>query len=63
MRTNIRIESPLRRISAERAVESIKTTKQNILSLENGKADLKLHIALKISRFFELKIEDDFDCD
>lgn len=63
MRTNLRVDNSIKNIIPTRAAESVKTTRQNILSLENGKTDLKLHIALKISRFFELKIEDDFDCD
>lgn len=39
---------------------AVGVTRQTIISLENGKYNASLQLAYKISRFFDLKIEDVF---
>ena len=63
MRKRIIVESAKMHISPKDSDNNIQSDKQNVLSIETGKPQLKMHIALKISRFFELKIEDDFYTD
>jgi len=61
MRNNIRVERAKKRISQEELAEAVKATRQSIHLIENGKSEPKLRLALKISKFFELKIEDVFE--
>jgi len=61
MRNNIRVERAKMRISQEDLADAVKATRQSIHSIENGKTEPKLRLALKISRFFSLTIEDVFE--
>ena len=61
MRNNIRVERAKKRISQEELANAVRVTRQSIHLIENGKTDPKLQLALKISRFFKLKIEDVFE--
>jgi len=62
MRNNIRIETMKNHINREKLVEALNAKNQRDNIMDNVKPGTKLHLALKISRFFELKIEDDFEC-
>ncbi len=44
-------------ITQEDLAKSVGTTRQTIISLENGKYDASLKLAHKISKFFETEIE------
>jgi len=61
MRNNIRVERAKMPISQEDLADAVKATRQSIHSIENGKTEPKLRLALKISRFFSLTIEDVFE--
>jgi len=61
MRNSIRVERAKKRISQEELADAVKATRQSIHLIENGKTEPKLSLALRISKFFELKIEDVFD--
>ncbi len=61
MRNNIRVERAKMRISQEELADAVKATRQSIHLIENGKSEPKLRLALKISKFFALKIEDVFE--
>jgi len=61
MKTNTRIEIPSQQITPNQLANSTKGNMKTNYAFENEKSDFKLHLALKLSRFFELKIEDDFD--
>ncbi len=61
MRNSIRVERAKKRISQEELADAVKATRQSIHLIENGKCEPKLSLALRISRFFELKIEDVFE--
>lgn len=50
----------LRKITQEELAESVKVTRQTIISLENGKYNASLILAHKIAKFFELSIEEVF---
>jgi len=63
MRNNIRVERAKKRISQEDLAFAVDATRQSIHSIENGKTEPKLRLALKISKFFELQVEDIFDAD
>jgi len=61
MRNNIRVERAKKRVSQEELAFAVEATRQSIHSIENGKTEPKLGLALKISKFFNLKIEDVFE--
>lgn len=61
MRNNIRVERARKRISQEELAEAVNATRQSIHLIENGKTEPKLNLALRISKFFELKVEDIFE--
>ena len=63
MKNSIRVERARKKISQEVLADAVKATRQSIHLIENGKTEPKLNLAFKISRFFELKIEDIFDHD
>jgi putative transcriptional regulator len=60
MRNNISAERDNMHISQEDLADAVKATRQSIHSIENGKTEPKLRLALEISRFFSLTIEDVF---
>ncbi len=63
MRNTIRIEEPKMYISYKKSFDTPNVERQILPITKNIDPQLKMHIALKISRFFELKIEDDFYTD
>jgi len=48
------------KITQEELGNAVAVTRQTIISLENGKYTASLSLAFKISRFFELSIENIF---
>lgn len=61
MKNTIRVERAKKRISQEELAEAVSATRQSIHLIENGKTEPKLNLALRIARFFGLKIEDLFE--
>jgi putative transcriptional regulator len=61
MRNNIRVERARKRISQEELAEAVNATRQSIHLIENGKTEPKLNLALRISKYFELRVEDIFE--
>jgi len=61
MKNTIRVERAKKRISQETLAVAVKATRQSIHLIENGKTDPKLSLAVRISNFFNLRIEDVFE--
>jgi putative transcriptional regulator len=61
MKNSIRVERAKIRISQEELAEAVQATRQSIYLIENGISEPKLSMALKISQYFGLKIEDIFE--
>ena len=49
-----------KKITQEELANEVGVTRQTITSIENGKYIASLPLAFKISKFFEMKIEDVF---
>lgn len=61
MKTKIRELRKINKLSQEELSLKVGTTRQTIISLENGKYTASLILAYKIANFFELPIEEVFD--
>lgn len=61
MKNTIRVERAKKRISQEELADAVSATRQSIHLIENGKTEPKLSLALRIARFFGVKIEDIFE--
>jgi len=61
MKNSIRVERAKKRISQENLAEAVRATRQSIHLIENGKTEPKLSLAMRISKFFGLRIEDIFE--
>ena len=61
MKNTIRVERAKKRISQEVLADAVSATRQSIHLIENGKTEPKLSLALRIARFFGVKIEDIFE--
>lgn len=60
MENTIRVERARKRISQKELADEVKVTRQTINGVENNKQEPTLTLAMKIARFFKLKIEDIF---
>ena len=49
-----------RRVTQEELADAVGVTRQTIISLENGRYNASLLLARKLSRYFELTIEELF---
>lgn len=61
MKNRIRELRQARHISQETLAWAVGTTRQTIISLENGRYTASLPLAYKLARYFGLRIEDVFD--
>jgi len=61
MKTKIRELRKQRRISQDELAKALHVTRHTITSIENEKYIASLPLAYKISKFFELPIEEIFD--
>ncbi len=61
MRNRLRILRAERKWSQQRLAEELGVSRQTINAIENGKYDPSLPLAFKMSRLFELAIEDLFE--
>ncbi len=48
------------KVTQDDLAEAVGVTRQTIISLENGKYNASLQLAYKISKYFDMKIEDIF---
>ena len=49
-----------RKVTQQELADALCVTRQTIISLENGKYNASLQLAHKISKYFDMKIEDIF---
>ena len=63
MKNTIRVERARKRISQEELADAVSATRQSIHLIENGKTEPKLSLALRIARFFGVKIEEIFEAE
>jgi len=60
MENTLRIERARKRISQKELAEAVNVSRQSIYLIENGLMMPKLTMAYKISKFFNLKVEELF---
>ena len=60
MKNNLEIIRKAKGLKQEELAEILAVSRQTISSLENGRYNPSLHLALKIARYFDMKIEDIF---
>ncbi|MBE5821286.1 MAG: helix-turn-helix transcriptional regulator [Clostridiales bacterium] len=60
MNNKIKELRKLNNITQDDLAASVGVTRQTIISLENGKYNASLQLAYKISKYFDMKIEDIF---
>ena len=61
MKNSVKVQRAIRNITQEGLAEALKVTRQTIIAIENGKYDPSLGLAFKISRFFNMQIEELFE--
>ena len=61
MKNSVRIQRAIRSITQEELATALNVTRQTIIAIENGKYDPSLGLAFKISKFFDMRIEELFD--
>ncbi len=60
MKNNLETIRKAKGLKQEELAEILAVSRQTISSLENGRYNPSLHLALKIARYFDMKIEDIF---
>ena len=60
MKNNIKVYRAMHDFTQESLAEKVGVTRQTIHAIEKGKYDPSLELAFKLSRFFEVRIEDIF---
>ncbi|MBQ9921605.1 MAG: helix-turn-helix transcriptional regulator [Clostridia bacterium] len=60
MKNKIRELRRENKVTQDDLASAVGVTRQTIISLENGKYNASLQLAHKISRYFDMKIEDIF---
>ena len=60
MKTKIQELRKQNKVTQEELAAALGVTRQTIISLENGKYNASLQLAVKIARFFERSIEEIF---
>ena len=60
MKNRIKVFRAMHDLTQEGLANELGVTRQTILAIEKGKYDPSLDLAFKISRFFDVKIEDVF---
>lgn len=61
MRNSIKVERARRDITQADLAEQVNVSKQTILSIEKGKFAPSAVLAMKIARYFDVKVEDIFE--
>lgn len=60
MKNNLETIRKAKGLKQEELAEILAVSRQTISSLENGRYNPSLYLALKIARYFDIKIEDIF---
>ncbi len=60
MKNNLETIRKAKGLKQEELAEILAVSRQTISSLENGRYNPSLYLALKIARYFDMKIEDIF---
>ena len=60
MRNKLKVYRAMHDLTQEALAEKLQVTRQTIIAIERGKYDPSLELAFKISKFFDVKIEDIF---
>jgi putative transcriptional regulator len=60
MKNRIRVLRAMREITQEDLATALGVTRQTIIAIEKGKYDPSLPLAFRISRFFDLPVEEIF---
>jgi len=63
MQNQIRVERAKKRITQAELAQQVKVSRQTIHAIENGKFIPSTVIALKMAKFFNVKLEDLFQLD
>jgi putative transcriptional regulator len=63
MKNKIKIYRAMHDLTQEALANKLQVTRSTIVSLENGKYDPSIGLAFRISRLFNVKIEDIFEYD
>lgn len=61
MKNQLKLLRRKRQLTQQELASALSVGRQTILSIESGKYDPSLVLAFKISRFFNVKIEEIFD--
>jgi len=61
MKNKIKVYRAMRDITQEKLADALGITRQTVISIEKGKWDPSLPLAMKIARFFGVTIEDIFE--
>lgn len=61
MKNKIKVYRAMRDITQEKLAGELGITRQTVISIEKGKWDPSLNLALRIARFFGVTIEDIFE--
>ena len=61
MRNTVKVERAKRDITQADLAEQVNVSKQTILSIEKGKFAPSAVLAMKIARYFNVKVEDIFE--
>lgn len=60
MKNKIKEYRKERKLTQDDLAKAVDVTRQTIISLENGRYIASLHLAYKLSKYFDVKIEDLF---
>lgn len=60
MKNTINVERAKRRMTQKQLAKELKVSKQSICNIETGRSDPKVHLALRIAKFFGVEVDDIF---
>lgn len=61
MKNKIRIHRSIKKVSQQELAEQMQVSRQTINAIENNKYSPSLELGMKLSRFFNCKVEDIFE--
>jgi len=61
IRTNIKVQRAIKRITQTELAEGIGLTRQTIHCIESGKTNPKISVAARLAKFFGMEIAELFD--
>lgn len=61
MKNSIRVQRTIRNITQEDLASAMGVSRQTIIAIENGKYDPSLKLAMNISRYFDMRVEELFE--